>query len=80
MGGTASPVARAALAGLGANSVVAFGPGDDVPLLAGKTLVDGKPALLAHSRSIRYPSERIVFSVSIAVRRSYAFSDSESSS
>jgi hypothetical protein len=37
-------VARAALAAWVPRAVVAFGPGD-VPLLAGKTLVDGRPAV-----------------------------------
>jgi uncharacterized protein YyaL (SSP411 family) len=50
VGDPSSPVARAALAGLGANTVVAFGPGDDVPLLAGKTLVDGRPAVYVCER------------------------------
>jgi uncharacterized protein YyaL (SSP411 family) len=45
VGGPDSEVARAALRGLDANAVVAFGPADDVPLLAGKTLVDGRPAV-----------------------------------
>jgi len=44
--GTAeSAVARAALHGFDPNAVVAFGPADDVPLLEGKTLVDGKAAV-----------------------------------
>ena len=34
-----------ALRGLDPYTVVAFGPADDVPLLEGKTLVDGKPAV-----------------------------------
>jgi uncharacterized protein YyaL (SSP411 family) len=38
-------IARAALALFDPNAVVAFGPGDDVPLLAGKTRMDGKPTL-----------------------------------
>jgi uncharacterized protein YyaL (SSP411 family) len=38
-------IARAALAGFEPNTVVAFGPSDDVPLLAGKTLVGGRPAV-----------------------------------
>ena len=49
-GGPDSPVARAALAGFDPNKVVAFGPADDVPLLAGKELVDGKPAVYACER------------------------------
>jgi len=40
-----SEVARAALASFDPNAVVAFGPSDDVPLLAGKDLVDGRPAV-----------------------------------
>jgi uncharacterized protein YyaL (SSP411 family) len=38
-------VARRALAELDPRAVVAFGPADDIPLLAGRGLVDGKPAL-----------------------------------
>jgi uncharacterized protein len=38
-------VARAALRRFDPNAVVAFGPSDDVPLLAGKDLVDGHPAV-----------------------------------
>ena len=45
LGGADSEVARAALRGLDPNAVVAFGPADDVPLLEGKTLVDGGPAV-----------------------------------
>jgi uncharacterized protein YyaL (SSP411 family) len=40
-----SAVAAAALAPYDANAVVAFGPADDVPLLAGKTEVDGLPTV-----------------------------------
>ena len=40
-----SKVARAALAAFDPNAVVAFGPSDDVPLLLGKELVDGQPAV-----------------------------------
>ncbi|MEP6812129.1 MAG: thioredoxin domain-containing protein, partial [Actinomycetota bacterium] len=42
VGDPESPVARAALAGFDANTVVAFGPGADVPLLEGKDFVDGQ--------------------------------------
>ncbi len=45
LGGPASEVARAVLHGLDPNAVVAFGPAGDIPLLAGKDLVDGRPAV-----------------------------------
>jgi uncharacterized protein YyaL (SSP411 family) len=45
VGSPGSEVARAALAPFDPNAVVAFGPSDDVPLLAGKDLVDGRPAV-----------------------------------
>jgi uncharacterized protein YyaL (SSP411 family) len=38
-------VVRAALAPFDPNAVIAFGPSDDVPLLAGKDFVDGRPAV-----------------------------------
>jgi uncharacterized protein YyaL (SSP411 family) len=38
-------VARRTLAGFDPNAVVAFGPSDEVPLLQGKDLVDGRPAV-----------------------------------
>ncbi len=40
-----SPVARAALRPFQPDTVVAVGPANDVPLLAGKDLVDGNPAV-----------------------------------
>jgi uncharacterized protein len=43
-------VARAALAGYDPNAVVAFGPADTVPLLKGKSAVDGKPAVYVCER------------------------------
>ena len=43
-------IARAALGGFDPNAVVAFGPADDVPLLAGKDFVDGRPALYVCER------------------------------
>jgi len=43
-------IAKAALAGFDPNAVVAFGPADDVPLLAGKDFVDGRPALYVCER------------------------------
>ena len=45
-----SPVARAALAPFAPTTVVAIGPGDGVPLLEGKGLVDGKPAVYVCER------------------------------
>jgi uncharacterized protein YyaL (SSP411 family) len=45
-----SEVARAALAPFDPNTVVAVGPSDDVPLLAGKGLVEGKPAVYVCER------------------------------
>ena len=45
-----SEIARAALEPFEPNAVVAFGPADDVPLLEGKTLVDGKPAVYVCER------------------------------
>ncbi|HTO25580.1 MAG TPA: hypothetical protein VMJ49_06730, partial [Gaiellaceae bacterium] len=45
VGGPGSDVARAALRAFDPNAVVAFGPADGVPLLEGKTLVSGAPAV-----------------------------------
>nr|MDQ3822292.1 thioredoxin domain-containing protein [Actinomycetota bacterium] len=50
VGPPSSDVARAALAGFDPNAVVAFGPSESVPLLAGKDLVDGKPAVYVCER------------------------------
>jgi uncharacterized protein YyaL (SSP411 family) len=50
VGGPDSDVARAALRGFDPNAVVAFGPADDVPLLEGKTLVDGRSAVYVCER------------------------------
>src|SRR5438309_731112 len=50
---TGSPddeVARVALEGFDPNAVVAFGPSEEVPLLAGKGFVDGRPAVYACER------------------------------
>jgi uncharacterized protein YyaL (SSP411 family) len=41
----ADDLARDVLSRWDPNAVVAFGPGEDVPLLAGKTRLDGKPTL-----------------------------------
>jgi uncharacterized protein YyaL (SSP411 family) len=45
-----SEVAQAALSGFDPNAVVAFGPAEGVPLLEGKGLVDGKPAVYVCER------------------------------
>jgi uncharacterized protein YyaL (SSP411 family) len=45
-----SDVARAALAPYDPNAVVAFGPAEGVPLLEGKELVDGRPAVYVCER------------------------------
>jgi uncharacterized protein YyaL (SSP411 family) len=43
-------IARAALAPFEPNAVVAFGPAEGIPLLEGKTLVDGRPAVYVCER------------------------------
>ncbi len=45
-----SPVARAALEPFQPSTVVAVGPSEDVPLLAGKDLVEGRPAVYVCER------------------------------
>jgi uncharacterized protein len=45
-----SEVARAALAPFDPNAVVAFGPSEEVPLLEGKSLVGGRPAVYVCER------------------------------
>jgi uncharacterized protein YyaL (SSP411 family) len=52
VGGVESPVARAALEPFQPQSVVAVGPSEEVPLLAGKELVDGKPAVYVCERFV----------------------------
>jgi uncharacterized protein len=51
-GPVSSPVARAALAPFQPNTVVAVGSSEDVPLLDGKALVDGKPAVYVCERFV----------------------------
>jgi hypothetical protein len=50
VGSPEDEVARAALAPFDPNAVVAFGPSDEVPLLAGKGTFDGKPAVYVCER------------------------------
>jgi uncharacterized protein YyaL (SSP411 family) len=50
VGDVESPVARAALAPFQPQTVVAVGPSEEVPLLAGKALVDGKTAVYVCER------------------------------
>jgi len=47
-----APVAKAAMAGAAETDVVAFGPADDVPLLLGRTEVDGKAAVYVCERFV----------------------------
>ena len=50
VGDVGSPVARAALAPFQPDTVVAVGPSEEVPLLAGKRLVGGEPAVYVCER------------------------------
>ncbi|HXY81166.1 MAG TPA: thioredoxin domain-containing protein [Gaiellaceae bacterium] len=50
VGGPGSDVARAALSGFDPDTVVAFGPAEGVPLLEGKALVAGRPAVYVCER------------------------------
>jgi uncharacterized protein YyaL (SSP411 family) len=50
IGSPGDEVVRAALAPFEPNAVAAFGPADDVPLLAGKDYVDGRPAVYVCER------------------------------
>ncbi len=49
-GGPDTELARAALSRFEPHAVIAFGPSDDVPLLAGKTEIEGKPAVYVCER------------------------------
>ena len=50
VGPPSSDVAKKALRRWDPRAVIAFGPTDAVPLLEGKTLVDGKPAVYVCER------------------------------
>jgi uncharacterized protein len=50
VGGPETPVARAALASAAETDVIAFGPADGIPLLAGRGLVDGSAAVYVCER------------------------------
>jgi uncharacterized protein YyaL (SSP411 family) len=52
VGPAESEVARAALEPFDPNAVIAFGPAEGVPLLEGKELVDGKPAVFVCERFV----------------------------
>ncbi len=52
VGDVGSPVARAALAPFQPDTVVAVGPSEEVPLLAGKQLVGGEPAVYVCERFV----------------------------
>jgi uncharacterized protein len=50
VGDTEAPVARAAVASAAPTDVIAFGPTDGIPLLAGRDLVEGRPAVYVCER------------------------------
>ncbi len=50
VGSVDAPVARAALEAAASTDVVAFGPAGDIPLLAGRTAVDGRTAVYVCER------------------------------
>lgn len=52
VGAVDSPLARVALAPFSPNTVVAVGPAEGVPLLAGKGFVDGNPAVYVCERFV----------------------------
>jgi uncharacterized protein len=59
VGDVRSEVSRAALRAFAPETVVAVGPSEDVPLLAGKELVDGEPAVYVCERfACRAPMTR----------------------
>jgi uncharacterized protein YyaL (SSP411 family) len=59
VGDVRADVARAALSGFRPDTVVAVGPDEDVPLLAGKGLVDGRTAVYVCERfACRAPATR----------------------
>jgi len=60
VGDPRSDVARAALAGFAPQTVAAVGPSDEIPLLAGKGLVDGRTAVYLCERfACRAPATRV---------------------
>jgi uncharacterized protein YyaL (SSP411 family) len=52
VGDVEAPVARRALEPFQPQTVVAIGPSEEVPLLAGKGLVDGRPAVYVCERFV----------------------------
>jgi uncharacterized protein len=50
IGSPRDAIAQAALAGFDPDAVIAFGPAEEVPLLAGKDFVDGRPTLYVCER------------------------------
>ena len=58
LGPADSEVARAALDPFQPQTVVAVGPGEGVPLLSGKDLVDGKPAVYVCETSLQASGNR----------------------
>ena len=52
VGDVGSPVAQAALAPFQPDTVIAVGPSEEVPLLAGKQLVGGEPAVYVCERFV----------------------------
>jgi uncharacterized protein YyaL (SSP411 family) len=50
VGAADAPVARGAVARAAETDVIAFGPADDIPLLVGRTEVDGRAAVYVCER------------------------------